>query len=332
MDTTKDRAQLLRRFLLEEMRMSHIYQPVMIRELLRRGGTASTDAIARALLAEDRAQVDYYRLIVRNMVGRVLTRNRGIVEREKDSYRLDGFVGLAPSEISELEAICDQRITSYLEKREDPWSHRRKSTGYVSGTLRYEILKRARYRCELCGVSAEHKALEIDHIVPRNHGGADDPHNLQALCYSCNAMKQDRDATDFRGMAGKYAERQTGCVFCEIPTERIVASNELCIAFRDMYPVTPLHTLIIPRRHVADYFELFQPERNAVSQLLDELRTKIGAEDPCVTGFNIGINSGKSAGQTVFHCHVHLIPRREGDVANPEGGVRGVIPKKQHYR
>jgi diadenosine tetraphosphate (Ap4A) HIT family hydrolase len=332
MDTVTNPFQRLRRFLLEEMRMSHVYQPVMIRELLRHGGVASTEAVARALLAEDRAQVDYYRLIVRNMVGRVLTRNRGIVERDKDNYRLDGYGELSPKEISDLEAICDQRIASYLEKREDPWSHRRKSTGYVSGTLRYEILKRARYRCELCGVSAEHKALEVDHIVPRNRGGSDELHNLQALCYSCNAMKQDRDATDFRGMAGIYEEKQNGCVFCDIPEQRIIAGNELCIAFRDLYPVTPLHTLIIPKRHVDDYFSLFQPERNAVSQLLDQLRADICAEDPAVTGFNIGMNAGRSAGQTVFHCHVHLIPRREGDVDNPEGGVRGVIPGKQRYR
>lgn len=81
-----------------------------------------------------------------------------------------------------------------------------------------------------------------------------------------------------------------------------------------------------------DYFGLFQPERNAVSQLLDQLRAGICAKDPTVTGFNIGMNAGKSAGQTVFHCHVHLIPRRVADVANPEGGVRGVIPGKQHYR
>lgn len=322
----------LRNFLATEMRMSHVYQPVMIRELLRRGGVASTEAIARALLAEDRAQVDYYRLIVRNMVGRVLTKNREIVERDKDSYRLDGFGELTPQEVSELEALCDQRIASYLEKRDDPWSHRRKSAGYVSGTLRYEVLKRARYRCELCGVSAEHKALEVDHIVPRNHGGSDEGHNLQALCYSCNAMKQDRDDTDFRGMADSYLERQDGCLFCQIPDERVVANNELCLAFRDLYPVTPLHTLIIPRRHVTDYFGLFQPERNAVSQLLDQLRAEIRAADPTVTGFNIGVNAGKSAGQTVFHCHIHLIPRRDGDVEMPEGGVRGVIPSKQQYR
>jgi ATP adenylyltransferase len=186
------------------MRMSHIYQPVMTRGLLRRGGNASTEAVVRALLTEDRAQVNYYRLIVRNMVGRVLSKNRGLFEREKDIYRLEGYAELAPAEIWELETICEQRIAAYLEHRSDPWSHRRKSSGYVSGTLRYEFLKRARYRFGLYGVSDEHKALKVDHIVPRNHGGSDEPRNLQAICYYCNAMKQDRDATDFRGNAGKY--------------------------------------------------------------------------------------------------------------------------------
>ena len=81
------------------------------------------------------------------------------------------------------------KLRKYVGKREDPWSHRRKSTGYVPGTQRYEVLKRARYRCELCGISAEYKALEVDHIIPRNKGGTDDASNLQALCYSCNSTK-----------------------------------------------------------------------------------------------------------------------------------------------
>ena len=88
---------------------------------------------------------------------------------------------------------------------------------------------------------------------------------------------------------------------------------------------------MIPKRHVADYFDLYQPERNAIDQMLQEQRTAILALDGSVTGFNVGINAGKSAGQTVFHVHVHLIPRRDGDVVNPKGGIRGVIPSKQKY-
>ena len=92
-----------------------------------------------------------------------------------------------------------------------------------------------------------------------------------------------------------------------------------------------LHTLIIPKRHVADYFDLYQPELNAIHDLLAQQKQIIMQEDKSVTGFNVGINAGKSAGQTIFHVHVHLIPRRDGDVDQPKGGVRGVIPQKQSY-
>jgi 5-methylcytosine-specific restriction endonuclease McrA len=105
------------------------------------------------------------------MVGRVLTQNRGITEKDGDTYHLRNFSQLTQTEADELIHLCDVKIGEYLTRRRDPWSHRRKSLGYVPGTQRYEVLKRAKYRCELCGVSAEHKALEVDHIIPRNKGG-----------------------------------------------------------------------------------------------------------------------------------------------------------------
>jgi diadenosine tetraphosphate (Ap4A) HIT family hydrolase len=89
--------------------------------------------------------------------------------------------------------------------------------------------------------------------------------------------------------------------------------------------------LIIPKRHVSDYFDLFQPERNAMQALMEQQRNLILQSDPSVTAFNVGINAGADAGQTIFHCHMHLIPRRKGDVEEPRGGVRGVIPAKQKY-
>lgn len=95
--------------------------------------------------------------------------------------------------------------------------------------------------------------------------------------------------------------------------------------------VTKIHTLIIPKRHVSDYFELHQPELNAIQQLLLKQKEYLQNKDKTITGFNVGINSGVDAGQTVFHVHVHLIPRRTGDMIEPKGGVRGVIPEKQKY-
>jgi ATP adenylyltransferase len=113
--------------------------------------------------------------------------------------------------------------------------------------------------------------------------------------------------------------------------DHIVASNTLAYAVRDTSPVTLLHTLILPNRHVVDYFELDTDERDAIDELLREVRRDILTRDAAVAGFNIGINIGAVAGQTIFHCHVHLIPRRPGDVANPRGGVRAVIPGKTDY-
>ncbi len=123
------------------------------------------------------------------------------------------------------------------------------------------------------------------------------------------------------------------CLFCERQEDekRWIASNELCFAIEDANPVTKGHTLVIPRRHEADYFLLSDAERAAIEALLAKRRQELLAGDATIAGFNIGVNVGAAAGQTVFHCHIHLIPRRVGDVAEPRGGVRGVIPEKQAY-
>lgn len=304
----------------------------MLLELLAHGGSRSIRDIAKSLLGHDESQIEYYEQITRNMVGRVLTKNRGLTEREEDKYHLKSFEDLSPAEVQSLIMLCEDKITNYVDKRgKRIWEHRTKSAGYISGTLRYEVLKRAKFRCELCGILDKDKALEVDHILPRNKGGAEDIYNLQALCYSCNAMKRDRDDTDFRGVAESYSHRSHGCVFCEISGRKIESENALCISLRDAFPVTEGHTLIIPKRHVADYFDLYQPELNAITALLHAARIEIAKRDPAVTGFNVGVNAGEDAGQTIFHCHIHLIPRRIGDVAEPRGGVRGVIPGRQRY-
>ena len=121
------------------------------------------------------------------------------------------------------------------------------------------------------------------------------------------------------------------CIFCELPLDRIIDQTNLSKVFRDAFPVTKLHTLVIPNRHVADYFKLTAAEQADIQTLLQKHHQLIKLEDATVTGFNVGINVGASAGQTVFHVHVHLMPRRNGDVPNPQGGVRGVIPEKQRY-
>ena len=121
------------------------------------------------------------------------------------------------------------------------------------------------------------------------------------------------------------------CLFCNINNKDLVFDNEFAFASFDSYPVSKYHSLIVPKRHILDYFELTNDELLACNDLIKKIKKKIQNEDKTVDGFNIGTNSGVVAGQSIMHCHIHLIPRRKGDVDNPQGGVRGVIPSKQHY-
>jgi len=125
--------------------------------------------------------------------------------------------------------------------------------------------------------------------------------------------------------------KKKGCLFCGIQQKEIITENELAIAMPDRYPVSKYHALVLPKRHVEDYFDLTKDELIACNILLRYIRDDILKDDPSVEGFNIGVNSGAVAGQSVFHCHFHLIPRRTGDVDDPRGGVRGVIPSRKTY-
>lgn len=118
------------------------------------------------------------------------------------------------------------------------------------------------------------------------------------------------------------------CPFCD--TSTAILESALCLARLDNYPVTEGHTLITPRRHVADYFDCTPEEKAAMWAMVDAVQERL-CETTLARAFNIGVNVGETAGQTVMHAHIHVIPRYKGDVANPRGGVRGVIPSKQRY-
>ena len=122
------------------------------------------------------------------------------------------------------------------------------------------------------------------------------------------------------------------CLFCNSKQSGLAAENEFAYASYDTYPVSEFHCLIIPKRHVKDYFELSDDEVIACNNLIKQIKDEILSKDLSVKGFNIGTNSGVIAGQSIMHCHIHLIPRRLGDVDNPQGGVRSVIPLNQHYK
>ena len=161
----------LRDFILNRMKMQHVYQPVMIQTLLEHDGEASIRQIARAFLSRDESQLEYYEEITKRMPGKVLS-SHGIVERHGKHYRLSGPLDtLTGSERRDIIELCQRKLDEYLQRLgHDGFNHRRSAPGSISGSTRFEVLKRAGFRCQLCGISAARRALEVDHIIPRSLG------------------------------------------------------------------------------------------------------------------------------------------------------------------
>ena len=125
---------------------------------------------------------------------------------------------------------------------------------------------------------------------------------------------------------------QEDCIFCSKKNCTIINTTKYFFIIRDTtYPVTKHHTLIITNRHISDYFDLTKEETAELNEVLKKQKGELQEIDKEITGFNLGVNIGSDAGQSIKHCHIHLIPRRKGDVEDPRGGVRGVIPSRQKY-
>jgi hypothetical protein len=232
------------------MRMSHIYQPLMLMELLGRRSPAPAQDIARRILG-------------------------------------NGW----------WAACSPATLDGFREQRgEEVFAHRSRHRSPISGSVKYRVLTRARGRCECCGAHEHQRALEVDHIIPRNQGGSDDISNLQALCFRCNAGKRDTDRTEFRGVQASYGQWQEGCVFCTLEgSGQVLLENELALCIADPYRVSEGQSLVIPRRHVADGMALHQPEWNGVVELLKQRQEELNAT---IRDQNAGMNSSEAAAQT----------------------------------
>jgi ATP adenylyltransferase len=183
-------------FIEHRMRMSHIYQPLLIRSLLDAGGLATLRQLAVEFARSDEAQIRYYQDRITKMPVPVLARH-GVLNRDGDlvSLTLDD---MSFEEQARLRAACEQRIGRFLAERGlSTWDYSLLETDPVPHSVRYQVLARDRI-CQLCGATRDHERLEVDHIVPRSRGGSNDPDNLQVLCAPCNRAKGNRDDTDFR--------------------------------------------------------------------------------------------------------------------------------------
>lgn len=161
-------------------------------------------------------------------------------------------------------------------------------------SLRYRAVKEAGGRCALRGATKAERILDVDRIKPRSMGRKNENANPQLLCSSCNRSKGNQDDTDSRGeMIGSVDD----CPFCyENCKDRIVEEFESVFVIKDKFPVSDGHLLVIPKRHAADYFSLAESEKRDADRLLQMCRKRILENDGAVTGFNVGINSGASAG------------------------------------
>ena len=183
-------------FIDNKMRMSHIYQPLLIKTLVEAGGSATVRQLAQQFVLEDESQLQYYENTIKRMPVKVL-KSHGIVSDQKSLISLN-IKKFTFKEKAQLKGICEEKIQQYLEKRGlATWDYRF-SADPVPDSIRYKVLKAGKQRCALCGITAKDRMLDVDHIIPRSRGGSSKEENLQVLCAKCNRSKGNKDDTDFR--------------------------------------------------------------------------------------------------------------------------------------
>lgn len=306
----------LEEFIKHKMKMTHVYQPLMIKTLLESGGTATPEDIARGFLNEDRAQLEYYTKIAKRWPS-VILRKHAVVEysgRDKSGRFRLLLDQITPKQRERLVELCDLRLKEYVDGiLRLPWYNRRGIREHVPGNIRYDVLAKSGGVCVACGVSTLERALEVDHIVPVNAGGTNDMSNLQALCYKCNAQKRDRDDTNFVMVLNRLKYRNPKCSACV--SDDHIRENHMAFAIRDAHPTVPLHSVVLPKRHTASFFDLIPAEKKFCLELIDAVKTDILERDGGVAGFNVGFDAGLVAGEVAEHCSIHVIPRRDGDAS-----------------
>lgn len=289
-------------FIKNKMRMTHIYQPLMIKTLLESGNTATTEQIARRFLNHDDPELNYYKKITKRWP-HITLKKHGIVSYGKDRYTL--LLGdVTRRQKERLIELCDLRLSEFIDK--DPWikKFRELDARAASGSIRYDTLARAKGRCAACGIERSRAAFHVDHIVPHSLGGKTVPGNLQALCSQCNQEKRNRDDTDFIRWEKRMQFRRKDCGLCD-PGHQIM-SNMLACAIYDVHREHAMSSLVMPKRHVGAFFEMIPSERNLCLELVRNVQSEIGSMDSSITGFRTSFDSDSRD-----HFRISVVPVRQ---------------------
>ena len=314
-------------FIENKMRMTNVYQPIIIEKMLENGGTASAHSLAAEFLRTDYAQLDYYIYIV-NRWPRITLKKHGVITESGRGDRNRMFA-LTASRLTwkqrrDLAAACRRRLDGYKkEKKLPPYGDGSGFRTPIGISKRYAVLSKCGGRCVACGISSQEMRLEVDHIIPRSKGGSDDLSNLQALCHVCNRQKRDRDDLDFLLEINRDAFGHKGCFLCK--PRKMKMENFLAGAAWIKPPYTKPHAVIIPKRHVPNYFELRPPERAMMNDLLE---AHLANEDPEARSVSDRRNAGKgffgefkmrnfrldletsTSEDKSRHCAIHVVPIR----------------------
>lgn len=290
--------QELGEFILEKMQMTHIYQPIMIKTLLKsEDNRATADDIAAEFLNQDISQLKYYKAIVRRWPHETLVKKRKIMSYSKGTYRLRLERALTEQERRDLVEKCDRRLAGFIDK--DPAIRRireldRKS---VSGSMRYDVLAKSRGVCTACGAKSTERSLHVDHIVPKSLGGPTEMGNLQALCYKCNTEKRNRDETDFMLWHKRMEFRNPKCGLCR--PRKAARENRMAYAVPEGEG-----SVVVPVRHVGSFAEMIPAEMHLcmdlIGRVLSDERKKSPEAELGVSWMD-GLRDG--------HCRIRIAPR-----------------------
>ena len=217
----------LQDFIENKMRMSHIYQPLLIKTLVESEGFSTARKLALELLKMDESQIQYYERVVKTMPVRVLLKH-GVIKKNDNQIVLNTRK-LTFQQRQKLITLCDSKLNEFREKRGLKLWDYRLIDNPVPDSLRYRVLKKSKQRCELCGATKNDRPLDVDHIIPRSKNGKSDESNLQVLCSKCNRSKSNKDDTDFRNI--EFEDKVKGCPFCG--NVKKVMTNNSVFAMKD---------------------------------------------------------------------------------------------------